>query len=218
MSASVARAVVASRGSWTLAYRLILLTLTWNVIEGIVAVSAGVGAGSVALIGFGLDSGIEVTASAVLLWRLNAGDDARTEARERAARRVVGATFMVLAFYILAQAAYVVVQGESPEASRIGLVLACMSLAFMPAIAIAKRRNARRLHSHALMGEAKETLVCSYLSVALVVGLSANAALGWWWADIAAALAMVPWIAKEGIEGLRAEGCGVDCMPQQGEE
>ena len=197
----------AAAGSWALARWLILATLTWNVVEGIVAITAGVRAGSVALVGFGLDSSIEVTASLVLLWRMNAADDATTERRERTARRIVGATFIALATYILLQAGYVVVTGASPEASRLGLLLAAASLLVMPGLGIAKRRNAERLHSHALLAEASETLVCSYLSLTLVIGLGLNAAFGWWWADIAAALAMVPWIVKEGIEGLRAEGC-----------
>jgi divalent metal cation (Fe/Co/Zn/Cd) transporter len=206
--AEAAIARPADHGSWALARRLILFTLGWNVIEGIVAIAAGAAAGSVALVAFGLDSCIEVTAAVVLLWRMNARDSERTERRERTARRIVGATFMGLAAYIVIQAAYVVVTGSSPEASSLGLALAIASLAFMPLLGTLKRRNAQRLHSHALIAEASETLVCSALSLTLVIGLGLNALLGWWWADIAAALAMTPWIIKEGIEGLRAEGCG----------
>lgn len=176
------------------------------------AVASGVVARSVALVGFGLDSFIEVTAAIILLWRLGLPDHhERAEGRERAAHRVVGATFILLAAYIAAQAAYALAVGEEPDESRVGLALAVLSLAVMPLLGLAKRRNARRLRSRALIAESTETLVCSYLSLTLFIGLGANAALGWWWADIAAALAMTPWIVKEGLEGLRGEGCDDDC-------
>lgn len=200
------------RGSLTLATALLWATLVYNVAEGAVGVTAGAVAGSVALMGFGLDSFIEVTAASVLLWRLRMPDtDPAVEARELLARRIVGATFVALAVYILAQAAYVLATGSEPDSSPVGIGLAVASLALMPALGLAKRRNARQLHSHALIAESTETLVCSYLSVTLLIGLGANAAFGWWWADIAAALAMVPWIAKEGLEGLRGELCGDEC-------
>lgn len=200
------------RGSLALALALLWVGLVYNSVEGVIAVAAGWRAGSVALVGFGLDSAIEVTASAVLLWRLSARDgDPAVASRERTAHRIVGATFVLLAMYIAIQASYVVATGSEPEASGIGLVLAAVSLALMPALGLVKRWNARRLHSHALIAEASETLVCSYLSATLFVGLALNAALGWWWADIAAALAMVPWIMKEGLEGLRGDACGEGC-------
>lgn len=199
-------------GSARLAALLLWATVIYNTFEGIVAVSSGVLAGSVALVGFGLDSGIEVTAAAILLWRLGLPvADARVESRERLARRIVGATFVALAAYIGLQTAYVLTVGDEPEPSSVGLVLAVVSLALMPLLGLTKRWNAKRMHSHALIAESTETLICSYLSVALLIGLGANALFGWWWADIAAALAMVPWILKEGVEGLRAEGCGEDC-------
>jgi divalent metal cation (Fe/Co/Zn/Cd) transporter len=194
-----------------LASALLWATVAWNTLEGIIAVTAGVLAGSVALVGFGLDSAIEVGAAGVLIWRLRAPDTDPTESRERLARRLIGASFFVLAAYILAQSAYVVLAGHEPETSGLGLALAITSLILMPAVGLAKRRNARKLHSHALIAESTETLVCSYLSLTLFVGLGANAAFGWWWADIAAALAMVPWILKEGLEGLRGDPCGEDC-------
>ncbi len=200
---------VGKRGSLSLANDLLWLTVAWNVGEGVIAVSSGFIAGSVALVGFGLDSFIEVTAAFVLLWRLRLPDeDGRAERRERAAHQVVGATFMMLALYILMQTAYVLTTGDKPESSSVGLGLALASLAVMPVISLVKRRNAIRLGSRALVAESTETLICSYLSLALFIGLAANAAFGWWWADIAAALAMVPWIVKEGIEGVRAEECG----------
>jgi divalent metal cation (Fe/Co/Zn/Cd) transporter len=199
-------------GSRDLAIWLLWLTIAWNVIEGIVAVSAGVVAGSVALVGFGLDSWIEVTAAAILLWRLGIPDhDEAAEPREATAHRVVGVTFLVLAGYIAAQTVYTIATGSEPDASTVGLVLAALSLLVMPALGLAKRWNARHLGSRALIAESTETLVCSYLSATLFVGLAANAALGWWWADVAAALAMVPWIVKEGLEGLRGESCEDEC-------
>lgn len=202
----------AAAGSRWLAITLLWLTAVWNVAEGIVAVTSGILARSVALVGFGLDSFIEVTAALILLWRLSLPDhDERAEGRERAAHRVVGATFIALSVYIATQAAYAIVAGEEPDESQVGLALSVLSLVVMPVLGLAKRRNALRLQSRALIAESTETLVCSYLSLTLFIGLAANAALGWWWADIAAALAMTPWIVREGLEGLRGEGCEDGC-------
>ncbi len=196
------------RGSISFANALLWLTVGWNVIEGVIAVSAGLAAGSVALVGFGLDSFIEVTAAVVLLWRLRLpAHDERVEQRERRAHQVVGATFILLAVYIFAQTAYVLVTGDEPESSAVGFVLSAVSLVVMPAVGLTKRWNATRIGSRALVAESTETLVCSYLSLTLFIGLGANAALCWWWADLLAALAMIPWITKEGIEGLRGESC-----------
>ncbi|HEY5625306.1 MAG TPA: cation transporter [Dehalococcoidia bacterium] len=200
--------VGAESGSRRLSVLLLWLTISWNVIEGVIAVSSGVAAGSVALIGFGLDSFIEVTAAGVLLWRLGLPEqDERAERREAAAHRVVGITFLLLATYIGAQAVYTLTVGDEPDVSAVGLALAIISLAIMPGLGLTKRWNARKLGSRALIAESTETLICSYLSFTLFIGLGANAAFGWWWADIAAALAMVPWIVKEGLEGFRGEAC-----------
>lgn len=200
-----------ARGSLALAMALLWFTLAWNTAEGIIAVTTGIMAGSVALIGFGLDSSIEVAAAGILLWRLQVSDDdERAERRETLARRVVGATFVVLAAYIVAETAYVLATGNEPETSIGGLLLAIAATIVMPGLGLAKRWNAFPLGSPALVAEATETLICSYLSLTLFIGLGANAAFGWWWADIAAALAMVPWILKEGIEGLRGEHCDGD--------
>lgn len=200
--------IVGVRGSRPLANGLLWVTLAWNVAEGVIAVSSGVQAGSVALVAFGLDSAIEVIAAAVLIWRIGLPEhDERAEGRERIAHRVVGSTFIALAIYIVAEGLYVLVSGREPDASRTGLALALAATLVMPGLGLAKRWNAMRLGSRALVAEANETLVCSYLSLTLVLGLSANALFGWWWADIAAALAMVPWIAKEGLEGLRGDSC-----------
>jgi len=200
--------LIRTRASLSLARALLWFTLAWNVAEGVIAVSSGLVASSVALVGFGLDSFIEVTAAAILIWRLSLAEgDERSERREQMAHRIVGATFIALAVYILAQSAYVFADGRQPEESGVGMALAVAATIVMPALALAKRRNAAGLGSRALIAEARETFACSYLSLTLFVGLAANALAGWWWADVAAALAMVPWIAREGVEGLRAEGC-----------
>ena len=200
--------LIRTRASLSLARGLLWFTLAWNVAEGVIAVSSGLVASSVALVGFGLDSFIEVTAAAILIWRLSLAEgDERSERREAVAHRIVGATFIALAVYILAQSAYVVADGRQPEESGVGMALAVAATIVMPALALAKRRNAAGLGSRALIAEARETFACSYLSLTLFVGLAANALAGWWWADVAAALAMVPWIAREGVEGLRAERC-----------
>lgn len=207
-----AGALRADRGSLTLALGLLWIGLAYNVVEGVIAVSAGLIAGSVALTGFGFDSFIEVTASGVLLWRLSVPEgDPAAEEWEQMARRIVGVSFLLLAAYIVAQAAHVLVTRSEPEPSGLGLGLAVASLTLMPTLGLVKRWNARKLHSHALMSEAGETLVCSYLSATLFVGLVLNAAWGWWWADIAAAGTMIPWVVKEGLEGLRGDPCSDAC-------
>jgi divalent metal cation (Fe/Co/Zn/Cd) transporter len=185
-------------------------TLAYNVVEAGVAIWSGMSAGSIALLSFGLDSVIECAASVVLLWRLTVesrgrGPDA-IEAAERRSYRFVGATFLALAVYVLVEAVLTLTGGDHPESSVAGIVLAAVSLAVMPLLALAKLRTAGRLGSAALQAEAKETLACAYLSLTLLVGLALNAALGWWWADPIAALAMVPWLVREGLEGIRGEG------------
>lgn len=128
---------------------------------------------------------------------------------DRRVCRVVGAAFVLLAAYIVFQSAWTLIGRMGPQESTIGIGLAIASVIVMPLVSIGKIRAARHLKSVALLAEAKETLACSYLSLALLLGLLLNSTLGWWWADPVAALLMVPWIVKEGIEGLRSEGC--DC-------
>jgi divalent metal cation (Fe/Co/Zn/Cd) transporter len=194
------------------AITLLRITAGWNLAEGIIAISSGVAAGSIALVGFGLDSFIELAAASILLWRLQAGDgDPRAEARELVARRVVGVTFLLLAAFIVGEVAFALVGGHKPDVSRVGIMLAVLSLGVMPVIGLMKRRNAKRMGSRALVAESSETLVCSYLSLTLLIGLGANALFGWWWADLVAALVMVPWIVREGVEGLRGESCEDEC-------
>ena len=188
---------------------LVGLTLAYNLVEAAIAIWAGTAAGSIALLGFGLDSVIECAASAVLLWRLSVelrgGDEERVETAERRARLFVGFTFLALAAYVLVESALTLISGDHPAASLPGIVLAAISLVVMPLLALAKLRTARGLGSGALEAEAKETLACAYLSFTLLVGLVLNAAAGWWWADPVAALAMVPWLLREGVEGVRGE-------------
>lgn len=182
---------------------LVGATAAYNVVEGVVAVWSGAVSGSVALVAFGLDSGIECVAAAALVWRLAAQSD--TGYREMVARKVVGATFMLLALYVAVQSTRTLVGGNIPGESLIGIVLGVLSLLVMPAVALAKLRAASKLESKALRAEALETLACAYLTVTLLGGLVLNATLGWWWADPIAAALMIPWLLREGLEGLASE-------------
>jgi divalent metal cation (Fe/Co/Zn/Cd) transporter len=182
------------------------LTIGYNVVEAVVAIGAGVVSGSVALLGFGLDSVIEVTASGAAQWRLRS--DLEPERRERVEHmtlRIIGWSFLALAVYVVIDSANALLRREAPERSVVGLVLLALSAIVMPILARAKRRVARAMTSRALEADAMQTSLCAYLSVIALAGVALNAALGWWWADPVAALAMVPIIAKEGIEGARAE-------------
>jgi divalent metal cation (Fe/Co/Zn/Cd) transporter len=188
------------------------ITLVYNALEGIVAIGAGMLAGSVALVGFGADSVIEVTSSVASLFRLHRdADPTRRLHAERIAVRVVGWSFLALAAYIVVDAGHALLKHEVPEKSLPGLLITILSVVVMPALARAKRHVAETLGSRALVADAKQTNLCAYLSAIVLVGLCLNAALGWWWADPAAALAMVPIIAKEGIEGVRGEECADGC-------
>ena len=205
-----APALAADRQWWArVALGLVSGTLGYNVIEAVVALWAGAVAESVALLGFGLDSVIEMGAATFMLWRLTVEvRGASTEQIARNERRVhlfVGVTFILLAVYVVVQAGVTLHTGRAPEESVVGLVLAGLSLVIMPLLSWGKLHAARRIGSAALRAEAKETLACSYLSFALLLGLGANAALGWWWADPAAALLMVPWLVREGLEGIRGD-------------
>ena len=189
---------------------LVAGTLAYNVVEAVVALWAGSEAGSIALFGFGLDSVIEVVAASALLWRLSVeargGDSERIERAEGKVRRLIGLTFLALAAYVTVQAVYTLAAQSRPEESAVGIVLAAASLVIMPLLAWGKLEVARGLGSQALRAEAKETLACAYLSFTLLLGLLLNATLGWWWADPTVALLMVPWLIREGLEGLRGEG------------
>ncbi len=196
------------RRRWTrVAIRLLIGTLGYNVLEAAVALISGARADSVALLGFGLDSLLECSAAAVVLGHFLAeargADEGAVEAAERRVRRFVGLTFFGLAAYVAGQAAWALGQRQAPAPSPVGIVLAAASLVAMPLLALWKVRAARELRSAALRSEAMETLACSYLSLTLLVGLVANAAAGWWWADPVAALLMTPWLVREGVEGVR---------------
>lgn len=184
------------------------LTITWNSAECLVALIAGVMAGSIALVGFGLDSAIEVTSSLAALWRLRRdADEARREVAERRALRVIGTCFLLLTAYVLYEAVRDLLTHAAPERSMVGLALAGLSLVVMPLLASAKRRVATRLGSGALEAETRQTEICAYLSAILLVGLGLNAWLGWWWADPISGLVMVPLIAREGFEAIQGRTC-----------
>jgi divalent metal cation (Fe/Co/Zn/Cd) transporter len=186
--------------------RLEWFTIAWNVVEAVVAVGVGIAVGSVALIGFGADSGIEVISAVALLWRLlKAGPHASVPeegAAERKALYLVGATFFLLALYIIYEAVGALLSGEGPESSTVAIVLSAVSLAVMPVLAYLKGRTGREMGSRALVADSAETWVCSYLSLALLLGVGLNAAFGWWWADPVGALAMLPVILWQGWEAL----------------
>jgi divalent metal cation (Fe/Co/Zn/Cd) transporter len=201
------RAKLVKRGEY-----LEYFTIGYNSLEGLIAVAAGLIAGSIALVGFGFDSLIEVTSGAVLLWRLHADfDEARRERVEAISLRIVGICFVVLAIYVTYDSVKSLVRREAPDESLIGIVLAAVSLIVMPLLVRAKRKVARAINSSALMADSKQTELCTYLSAILLGGLLLNALFGWWWADPVAALIMVPIIVKEGIEALRGETCTDAC-------
>lgn len=186
--------------------RLEYLTVGWNVAEAAIAMSAGILAGSTALIGFGLDSLIESLSGSIMLWRLQEGEAG--ERRERLALRLIGVSFLLLAAYVTFEAAQAIVLREPPDASPVGIGLAIVSVVVMPLLARAKRRVATGLNSGALHADSRQTDICAWLSAILLVGLVLNASIGWWWADPLAALLMVPIIGKEGIDALRGKSCG----------
>lgn len=187
------------------------LTIAWNLIEGLVAVTSGAISGSIALIGFGVDSFIETSSGGILLWRLraeHAGHDA--ERSERTALRLVGLSFLLLAAYVAFDSVKSLVQREAPERTLVGITIAALSLIVMPWLAHAKRKTAGRLRSAALHADSRQTSLCMYLSAIVLGGLLLNTLLGWWWADSIAALCMVPIIANEGREALKGKACS-DC-------
>ena len=183
------------------------LTIGWNSLEAVISIGAGLTAGSIALVGFGFDSLIEVSSGAALLWRLHMDAPERRERAERIALRLVGVSFLLLAAYVGFDSVKSLVRREAPESSYVGIAVAALSLAVMPLLARAKRRVAAEISSRALHADSRQTDICTYLSAILLAGLILNALLGWWWADPVAALVMIPIIVKEGVEGLRGETC-----------
>jgi divalent metal cation (Fe/Co/Zn/Cd) transporter len=187
-------------------------TVGWNVVEGIVAIAAGVLAGSIALVGFGLDSYIEVSSGLVLVWRLRKhgfSDEVEEEAAEKKAILFVGATFFALAVYVFYESGKKLYFHEHPEESLVGIILAIVSFVVMPVLAFYKKKIAVEINSRALRADALETLACSYLSLTLLLGLGANALFGWWWADPISALAMIYFLVKEGLEAVQEGREGV---------
>lgn len=202
------RALLVLRGR-----RLEYITLGWNALEGVVAVMAGAVAGSISLTAFGIDSFIEFASGAALLWRMAVDTDVeRREQNERLALRIVGACFFALAAYIAYESGTDFLFRRAPERSLPGIILACAALVTMPWLARAKRKIARQLNSGAMEADARQTDFCFWLSAILLAGLALHAALGLWWADPAAALIMLPLIAREGFQAMRGQACE---SPQQ---
>src|SRR3982750_2957154 len=205
-SASVAgaRQIVVRRG-----INLSYLTIAYNSLEAVGSLIAGLLAGSVSLIGFGTDSVIEVGSSVAAQWRLRSDiDEERREHVGRISRRIIGWSFIALTAYIIIDSVHSLWTREAPSKSVFGMIVLILSVIVMPLLARAKHKVAREMGSRALSADAMQTSLCAYLSVIALVGVALNALLGWWWADPVAALAMVPIIAREGVEGVRAK---VDC-------
>ena len=183
-----------------------IFTLWWMTVEAAVALGAGVAAGSVALLAFGLDSVIEFVAALVVLRTFRAEQAGRSGSeRERWAVRVIGVTFFVLAAYIVVEAAYTLITASKPDSSVAGVAVSAAALLVMPTLSVLKRRTGDDLGSQMLLADAAESLFCAYLSATVLVGLVLNAALGWWWADPVAALAVVPLVVKEGLEAFEGD-------------
>ncbi len=186
--------------------KLEYFTIVWNSLEGVVGVVAGLVAGSISLVGFGIDSFIEVTSGAALLWRISADADVeRRERNEKRALSIVGLSFVALAAYVGYESLSDLVQKHAPEHSIAGVALACVSLVVMPLLSRAKKKVGNALSSRAMNADAKQAEFCAYLSAILLIGLLLNAIFGLWWADPVAALAMAPIIRNEGIQRLRGK-------------
>jgi cation diffusion facilitator family transporter len=190
--------------------RLEYLTVGWNVLEGVIAIAAGLASGSVALIAFGIDSFVETISGVVLIWRLGAEargglDEEAVERVERRARLLVGVSFMVLAVYVAFESVRTLLTAEAPDASPIGIVLTAVSIAVMLWLARAKLETGQALGSRALIADSRQTRACWYLSAVALAGLGLNALLGWWWADPVAALAIAVLLVREGREALSGE-------------
>jgi divalent metal cation (Fe/Co/Zn/Cd) transporter len=187
------------------------ISLAWMGVEGVVAITAGVLAGSIALVAFGLDSAIEGIASLVIVWRFT-GSRLLSAAAERRAQRLVAVQFFILAPYVTAEAIHRLLAGEHPETSWLGMALVTTSIVGMPLLGIAKRRLADTLGSAATRGEGTQNLLCAYLAGAVLVGLVGNALLGLWWLDPVAALVVAAVAVREGVATWRGEGCAECCV------
>jgi divalent metal cation (Fe/Co/Zn/Cd) transporter len=182
----------------------------WHVAEFAIAIAAGISASSIALVGFGLDSLIEVLAGSVVVW-LYTGRRLHSQSAERRAQQMIAISFFLLAAYVAVESLRTLAGSSHPDPSWVGIGLAAVTAPTMPLLARAKRRVGRRLGSAATLSEGAQNLLCAYLSVALLVGLGANALFGWWWADPLAGLAIAAVAAREGVESWRGRGCAGDC-------
>jgi divalent metal cation (Fe/Co/Zn/Cd) transporter len=203
MGISATRTALIQRGE-----RLEYFTILWNSVEALLSVGAGIAAGSIALVGFGLDSFIEVISGSALLWRMKA--DQKVDRRERAERislRIVGVCFLVLAAYVAIDSIYSLLHKSGPERSLLGIAIGVAALFVMPLLARAKRNIGTAIDSPAMIADSQQTQFCTYLSAVLVAGLLLNFFLGWWWSDSVAALVMVPIIANEAVEAVRGKKC-----------
>jgi len=183
---------------------LVAATITYNVVEAVIALTAGTAASSGALIGFGLDSVIEVASAFAVAWQFSGRDP---EARERRALKMIAISFFALAIYVTVEAVRAFFAAAAPESSRVGIVLAAVSLVVMPALSAAQRRTGRELGSASAVADSRQTLLCTYLSGVLLAGLLLNALFGWWWADPVVALAIACVAVKEGRTAWRGEHC-----------
>lgn len=183
---------------------VVAITITWNVIEAVVALAAGSAASSAALIGFGLDSIVEVLSAAAVAWQFAAPDP---EKREKTALRVIAVSFFALAAYVSVDAILSLAGLRDPEHSPVGIAIAALSLLVMPFLSWFERRTGRELGSASAVADSKQTLICTYLSAALLVGLILNSQLGWAWADSIAALVIAGFAVREGIEAWRGDAC-----------
>ena len=183
---------------------LVAATISYNVVEAVVAISAGTAASSTALVGFGLDSVIEVASAAAVAWQFSGQDP---EARERVALRVIAMAFFALAGYVTIESVRSLLGAESAQHSTVGIVLAAVSLVIMPFLSYAQRRAGRELGSASAVADSKQTLLCTYLSGVLLVGLVVNSAFGWWWADPVVGLVIAAVAVKEGRQAWRGEHC-----------
>jgi divalent metal cation (Fe/Co/Zn/Cd) transporter len=193
---------------------IVAITITYNVIEAIVAIAAGTVASSTALIGFGLDSIVEVLSAAAIAWQFAAPDP---EKRERLALRVIAVSFFGLAAYVSVDAVLALTGIREPDHSPVGIVLASVSLAIMPFLSLIERRTGTELGSASAVADSRQTLICSYLSAAVLVGLVLNLAFGWTWADPVAGLVIVVFAVREGLEAWRGDACKTPLSALTGE-
>jgi divalent metal cation (Fe/Co/Zn/Cd) transporter len=193
---------------------IVAITITYNVIEAIVAIAAGTVASSTALVGFGLDSIVEVLSAAAIAWQFAAPDP---EKRERLALRVIAVSFFGLAAYVSVDAVLALTGIREPDHSPVGIVLAAVSLAIMPFLSLVERRTGTELGSASAVADSKQTLICSYLSAAVLVGLVLNLAFGWTWADPVAGLVIVVFAVREGLEAWRGDACKTPVSALTGE-